>query len=70
MVYTNLGRKVFFSRSDQFHVALARDAPRSCKLTESGFEYVTGEYDDVASSSENGNGNTLPKRKNHLPKAL
>lgn len=46
MVYVHTEAAIFDSKSDQFYAALARDAQEACKLTESGFEYVTGEYDD------------------------
>jgi len=45
-VYVHTEAAIFDGKSDQFYAALARDAQEACKLTESGFEYVTGEYDD------------------------
>jgi len=46
MVYINLERAIFTSKNDEFHSAVAKNVEDACKLTEAGFEYVTGEYND------------------------
>jgi integrase len=46
MVYINLENAVFTSKNDQFYAAVAADRDQAIKLIETGFEYVTGEYND------------------------
>jgi hypothetical protein len=46
MVYINLEKAIFSASSDNHYSAVAKNVEETCKLIESGFEYVTGEYAD------------------------
>jgi len=46
MVYINLEKAVFNSKDEEFYCTVAKNTEEVCKLIESGFEYVTGEYHD------------------------
>ena len=44
--YIDLEAKIFNSSSDGFTTRIAHNAGEACSLIESGFDYVTGEYND------------------------
>jgi integrase len=46
LIYIDLETKLFGKSTDGFTVRIAHDVGEAASLTESGFEYVTGEYDD------------------------
>lgn len=46
MVYINLEKAIFNSKTDEFHCTIAKNVEDACRFIESGFEYVTGEYCD------------------------
>lgn len=46
MVYINLEKAIFSANSDEYYSAVAKSVEETCRLIESGFEYVTGEYND------------------------
>jgi len=46
LIYIDLEIALFHSTNDEFTVRVASNAKEACSLIESGFEYVTGEYDD------------------------
>jgi integrase len=46
MIYINLEKAIFSATNDEYYSAVAKNAEEACRLTESGFEYVTGEYND------------------------
>jgi hypothetical protein len=41
MLYINLEQAVFATKSDEFHVKVAKTLEEACKLMEVGFEYIT-----------------------------
>ncbi len=46
MKYIDLEAQIFKPSSDKFFVKVATTVEEACELTESGFEFVTGEYND------------------------
>jgi len=46
LIYIDLESKLFNSTSEGFTSRVAHNVGEACSLIESGFEYVTGEYDD------------------------
>ncbi|MEM2102894.1 MAG: site-specific integrase [Candidatus Bathyarchaeia archaeon] len=46
LIYIDYETALFKSINDEFHVKVATNVEEACKLIESGFEYVTGEYND------------------------
>jgi len=44
--YIDLGANLFGITDDQFIAKITTNVQESCKLVETGFEYVTGEYSD------------------------
>ncbi len=46
LIYIDLESKLFNTASDGFTSRIAHNTGEACNLIESGFEYVTGEYDD------------------------
>jgi integrase len=46
MIYINLETAIFTSKNDQFYATVANTPDEAIKLIETGFDYVTGEYDD------------------------
>ena len=46
LTYINLEGKLFSTAIDGFTQRVAHNAGEACSLTESGFEYVTGECND------------------------
>ncbi len=46
MVYINLEQAIFTSKNDEFFASVALNVEEAAKLVQSGFEYVTGEYND------------------------
>ena len=46
LICIDLAAKFFGKSSDGFTVRIAHDVGEAATLTESGFEYVTGEYND------------------------
>ena len=45
-VYINLENTLFQTPNDEFTSKVATNAQEACQLVETGFEYVTGEYND------------------------
>ena len=46
MIYVELEGTLFTTKNDQFHTVVAKNVDEACKLVETGFEYVTGDYAD------------------------
>jgi hypothetical protein len=46
MKYINLEAYIFQTTDDQFTTRVADNVKEACTLIETGFEYVTGEYND------------------------
>lgn len=46
LIYIDLESKLFNAATEGFTSRVAHDTGEACSLIESGFEYVTGEYDD------------------------
>jgi integrase len=47
MIYINIEHAIFGAGdNDEFTVRIATDVKEACALTQVGFEYITGEYDD------------------------
>jgi hypothetical protein len=46
LIYIDLEYNLFKTTNDDFTVRVAHDVGEACALIESGFEYVTGEYND------------------------
>jgi len=44
--YIDLEAAIFTTVDDQWTVRVANDVTEACTLTEAGFEYITGEYND------------------------
>jgi hypothetical protein len=44
--YIDLDANIFATTDDQFITKVATSVQEACKLIETGFEYVTGEYSD------------------------
>ena len=46
LIYINLEAAIFRTINDEFTVRVANNVEEACRLIETGFEYVTGEYTD------------------------
>jgi hypothetical protein len=46
LIYIDLATKLFSDSSEGFTSRVAHNVGEACGLVESGFEYVTGDYDD------------------------
>jgi hypothetical protein len=51
----NLSQITWRARNDDFHGCVAKNIEKAYKIVRVGFEWVTGEYNDEAKSSESGN---------------
>ncbi|KON33607.1 MAG: hypothetical protein AC479_03780 [miscellaneous Crenarchaeota group-6 archaeon AD8-1] len=45
-LYIVLEGREFTFEEDDFHTSIAQNTKEACRLIESGFKFVTGEYDD------------------------
>jgi integrase len=46
MIYINIESAIFLTQSDEWTCKIANDTKDATTLIETGFEYITGEYDD------------------------
>jgi len=46
LIYIDLETALFHSTNEEFTVRVASNAKEACSLIESGFEYITAEYND------------------------
>ena len=46
MTYINIESAIFLTGTDEWTSKVAQNATQACQLIETGFEYVTGEYND------------------------
>jgi hypothetical protein len=53
LIYVDLEATLFGKSSDVFTVRIAHDVGEAAALTETGFEYITGEYNDGGKTLEN-----------------